>query len=608
MHSAAQSRTAEDSEQLKHKAQLGRSGHNQQEGYRESEESLPLLQLQGQPASLAQSHCAVSSQDSSCFSWSRPWQLELTQIVRLSAPATIQAASQYCTVVVTMAFVGTLGYQALAAAAVATTYFNFMAAFMAGMSSAFDTLASQAYGAGDTSLVKVWGVTAAAVLTFITVPCSAGLWYGENAASFIFGQGPEVAPMVGSFCRWLIPGLHSFAMSLVLVKMSQVRNEMWMPATVTKAAFSANFGLSMLCVKLCGVWGGALALSITRFLQAAMLLACAIWLPLDWRERWEAWLRQLRQKLLGRPLGQEPAGLGGRPTSSDSASSLNQPATISNKPDAFWPAKPSESGEAGMQLAEVVREGLRLGRLMQFLKLGLPGGLSIAIESGAWESMVAIAGKLGTLEVDATAALLSCVSTLFFVCPYGFAVVATIRVGNLLGAGQTEQAKLTTRVVLICSASVSALAAAIVVVFRHRVGRLFVDDDAVAALVATIAPLAACNFVLDGLQAASGGVLRGMGRQALLLVLGIAGFWGGGVLVSALLAFPAGWGVYGLWLGLNCGTSIVACMYGALLFCVDWRAETHKARAALEAEREQQAAKLQERQQMQMGELGNVNL
>lgn len=45
-----------------------------------------------------------------------------------------------------------------------------------------------------------------------------------------------------------------------------------MPAMVTKAAFSANFGLSMLCVKLCGVWGGALALSITRSLQLLTLL------------------------------------------------------------------------------------------------------------------------------------------------------------------------------------------------------------------------------------------------------------------------------------------------------------------------------------------------
>ena len=49
-------------------------------------------------------------------------------------------------------------------------------------------------------------------------------------------------------------------------------------------------------------------------------------------------------------------------------------------------------------------------------------------------------------------------------------------------------------------------------------------------------------------------------------------------------------------------------MYGALLFCVDWRAETYKARAGQEAEKEQQAFKLQERQQLQMGELGNVHI
>ena len=48
-----------------------------------------------------------------------------------------------------------------------------------------------------------------------------------------------------------------------------------------------------------------------------------------------------------------------------------------------------------------------------------------------------------------------------------------------------------------------------------------------------------------------------MGRQATLLVMGIAGFWAGGVLPSALLAFPAHWGVQGLWLGLNIGTVIV---------------------------------------------------
>lgn len=66
----------------------------------------------------------------------------------------------------------------------------------------------------------------------------------------------------------------------IWLQMSQVRNEMWMPATVTKAAFSANFGLSMICVKLCGVWGGALALSITRLLQTVMLLGESDLLPM----------------------------------------------------------------------------------------------------------------------------------------------------------------------------------------------------------------------------------------------------------------------------------------------------------------------------------------
>ena len=99
----------------------------------------------------------------------------------------MQAASNYCMQVVTMAFVGQLGYRELAAAAVSTTYFNFMAAFMYGMSSAFDTLGSQAYGAGDVHLVNVWAVTAAVVLTITTVIFAVALWFAEPVAVVFFG-------------------------------------------------------------------------------------------------------------------------------------------------------------------------------------------------------------------------------------------------------------------------------------------------------------------------------------------------------------------------------------------------------------------------------------
>ena len=51
----------------------------------------------------------------------------------------------------------------------------------------------------------------------------------------------------------------------------------------------------------------------------------------------------------------------------------------------------------------------------------------------------------GTYEVDATSAMLNCISILYFTLPYGFAVVSTIRVGNLLGAGETAQAILASK-------------------------------------------------------------------------------------------------------------------------------------------------------------------
>ncbi len=48
--------------------------------------------------------------------------------------------------------------------------------------------------------------------------------------------------------------------------------------------------------------------------------------------------------------------------------------------------------------------------------------------------------------------MLNCISVLYFTLPYGFAVVSTIRVGNLLGAGDTAQAILASK----CSLSAHA--------------------------------------------------------------------------------------------------------------------------------------------------------
>lgn len=47
-----------------------------------------------------------------------------------------------------------------------------------------------------------------------------------------------------------------------------------------------------------------------------------------------------------------------------------------------------------------------------------------------------------------------------------------------------------------------------------------------------------------------------------------------------------------------------ACMFGVMLLRVDWKAETEKAKAAQEEEKQQQATMQKEQRLIQMGELG----
>ena len=68
--------------------------------------------------------------------------------------------------------VGTLGEEALAAAAIGITYFNLMFYFLLGVASALDTLASQAYGADDKAGVLSWCAPTIQATERCTLYCS----------------------------------------------------------------------------------------------------------------------------------------------------------------------------------------------------------------------------------------------------------------------------------------------------------------------------------------------------------------------------------------------------------------------------------------------------
>merc|ERR1739845_24443 len=83
----------------------------------------------------------------------------------------------------------------------------------------------------------------------------------------------------------------------------------------------------------------------------------------------------------------------------------------------------------------------------------------------------------------------------------------------------------------------------------------------------------------DALQATTSGVLRGLGRQKLVLWLNIIGFWVLAVPLGAILTFVRGSGVFGLWWGMVIGIYTTGVIGLWFMRRVDWN---HQAKKSLE--------------------------
>ena len=134
---------------------------------------------------------------------------ELLPTLAVALPAVATNLLATMLQMVDASFVGHIGTRELAAAALGNAIFNLPWCFILGVSTALDTLASQAHGAGDAAAVRRWGQTAAIVLVALCVPGGLLLAAGEWAARELFGQSADVAELTGEYCSGLIWGVRT---------------------------------------------------------------------------------------------------------------------------------------------------------------------------------------------------------------------------------------------------------------------------------------------------------------------------------------------------------------------------------------------------------------
>ncbi|KAK1422161.1 hypothetical protein QVD17_25083 [Tagetes erecta] len=215
----------------------------------------------------------------------------------------------------------------------------------------------------------------------------------------------------------------------------------------------------------------------------------------------------------------------------------------------------------------------------ELVRLSVTSCVGICLEWWWYEIVTVGAGYLDNprLTVAGTGILIQTTSLMYTV-PMALAGCVSARVGNELGAGRPNKAKLAALVALACAFVVGFINVIWTIVFRDKWSVLFTHDHMLQSLVSSVMPIMGLCELGNCPQTTGCGILRGTARPAVGARINLGSFYFVGTPVAMGLAFFYNVGFRGLWIGLLSAqfTCVVSVLYSVLVK-TDWEGEALRA-------------------------------
>jgi MATE family multidrug resistance protein len=428
--------------------------------------------------------------------------VELTETLRLAVPIALTQLGQIAMMTTDLALIGRLGDEAVAAAALAHTVFFVSFTFGMGLMSAVAPLAAQAFGARNPRMVRRSLRAGLWAGLLISLPMMALPLYGEQILVML-GQAPATARLAQRYLlglAWgITPALWFLAIRSFMGAVNRPEPGLW----ITLAAIPANAVLVYLFIhgKLglprLELFGAGLAHTTVNF---GMFLA-ALWFSYGRRP-----FRKYRV------------------------------------------------------LGHIWRIDWTLMR--KLIVIGAPISVAFLLEYGLFAAAALLMGLISTTALAAHQIALQITAILFMV-PLGIGIAATVRVGHAVGRNDAAGVKRAGYVATLLGIVIISALTLAVILGRFAIARFFFGEAAASAgdaveLTATLLMVGATFFVADGIQTVAAGALRGMNDTRVPLVFAAISYWLVGFTAAYGLAFWAGLGAVGVWVGLSCGTAVYA--------------------------------------------------
>lgn len=426
----------------------------------------------------------------------------------IAAPSILQALCEWSRPLVLLHFVALVGggpagsaAEKGASAGLALTFFNCVVSYPTmGFACAFDTLTSQAFGAGRRDLLR------GDLRIVATIACiSSALTFALLLAVMAF-VSPVVAPLngvlVNEFLRILAPSIPATVVWNLLTR--------WLRAQHCSSGI------------VIGVVGGA----ALNFLMNAMPFPLVAGLCSATTKPFLV-LAIANVAMLG-PI-------------------LVQAAII-------WRRLHQECSELRKECSEL-RKALDYGRMQNIISLGMKGILLTCGEIWCWEIQVLFCSLLGPVAIAAYTISFNFYSFLVMV-PVGLRTGLSVLIGYHIGRQDAESAEKCLKEGLYYLSGVVAVYFLAMEFFGYQIATLFSSSATVIEVTVRCFRVIALYQAFDGAYVVLVGALSGVGRQGVGAQATLA-FYVVGIPLALLFGFPLQGGAAGLWIGMGLGNIVV---------------------------------------------------
>lgn len=205
------------------------------------------------------------------------------------------------------------------------------------------------------------------------------------------------------------------------------------------------------------------------------------------------------------------------------------------------------------------------GHFPDLFRLGLPAGFQVLAEVGAFAMASLMMGWISVGALAAHQIALTCAATTFMI-PLGLSTALTVRLGQALGGREWERLRPVAVGGMGLAVVIMAGSAVIFLLGGSFLAGLFTTDTEVILLSAKLLVIAGLFQIFDGVQITAVGGLRGLGDVRVPMMLTYATYWLCALPLSGVLAFYAGLGAEGVWIGLAVGLGVASVILGGRLW------------------------------------------